>query len=114
SSTLQRAGDRFARYGGEEFVAILPATALAGGIAAAERMRAAVAALAIPHPLGKSGRLTVSVGVAAAEPTAGGSPQDLIAAADRELYRAKAEGRDRVAAEGYGREHAHDDALPPP
>ncbi len=114
SATLQRAGDRFARYGGEEFAAILPATALAGGIAAAEHMRAAVAALAIPHPLGKSGRLTVSVGVAALEPARGGSSEDLVAAADRELYRAKAEGRDRVAADGYAREHVPDDALPQP
>ncbi|MDB5072024.1 MAG: diguanylate cyclase response regulator [Candidatus Eremiobacteraeota bacterium] len=114
SATLQRAGDRFARYGGEEFAAILPATALAGGIAAAERMRAAVASLAIAHPLGRSGRLTVSVGVAAIEPGQGGTPEYLFAAADRELYRAKAEGRDRVAAEGYARENTHDDALPQP
>jgi diguanylate cyclase (GGDEF)-like protein len=114
SATLQRAGDRFARYGGEEFAAILPVTALPGGIAAAERMRAAVSALAIPHPLGKSGRLTVSVGVAAIEPAHGGTADDLFAVADRELYRAKAEGRDRVAAEGYAREHTYDDALPQP
>ena len=51
SANLQRAGDRFARYGGEEFAAILPATTLAGGIAAAERIRTAVTALAIPHPV---------------------------------------------------------------
>ncbi|HWT04955.1 MAG TPA: diguanylate cyclase [Xanthomonadales bacterium] len=114
SATLQRAGDRFARYGGEEFAAILPATSLEGGIAAAERIRAAVAALAIQHPVGKAGRLTVSVGVAACEPAFGGNVQELFAAADRELYRAKAEGRDRVAADGYAREHAADDALPQP
>ena len=114
SATLQRAGDRFARYGGEEFAAILPATPLAGGIAAAERIRAAIAALAIPHPVGKRGRLTVSIGVAALEPAVGGSPQDLIAAADRELYRAKGDGRDRVAAAGYAPEQLHDDTLPQP
>jgi diguanylate cyclase (GGDEF)-like protein len=114
SATLQRAGDRFARYGGEEFACILPATSLEGGIAAAERIRAAVAALAIQHPVGKAGRLTVSVGVACSEPAFGGNVQELFAAADRELYRAKAEGRDRVAADGYAREHAADDALPQP
>jgi diguanylate cyclase (GGDEF)-like protein len=43
--------------------------------------------------------LTVSVGVAAAVPAAGGAAAELVAAADRALYRAKAEGRDRVAAE---------------
>ncbi len=114
SANLQRAGDRFARYGGEEFAAILPATTLAGGIAAAERIRTAVTALAIPHPVGKAGRLTVSIGVAAAEPAHGGSAHELLAAADRELYRAKAEGRDRVAAEGYTLEHARDEDLPQP
>jgi len=114
SANLQRAGDRFARYGGEEFAAILPATTLAGGIAAAERIRNAVTALAIPHPVGKAGRLTVSIGVAAAEPARGGSAHELLAAADRELYRAKAEGRDRVAAEGYALEHARDEGLPQP
>ena len=114
SATLQRAGDRFARYGGEEFALILPTSSLAGGIAAAERIRAAVAALSIPHPVGKAGRLTVSVGVAASEPAATRSADDLLAAADRELYRAKAEGRDRVAADGYEPEHEEPDALPKP
>ncbi|HTD38520.1 MAG TPA: diguanylate cyclase [Candidatus Limnocylindrales bacterium] len=114
SATLHRAGDRFARYGGEEFAAILPDTSLAGAISAAEHMRTAVAALAIPHPLGKSGRLTISAGVAACEPSRGGSAHELLAAADRELYRAKAEGRDRVAADGYAREDAHDDVIPQP
>ncbi|HEV3086012.1 MAG TPA: diguanylate cyclase [Candidatus Elarobacter sp.] len=114
SANLQRAGDRFARYGGEEFAAILPATALPGGIAAAERMRKAVTALAIPHPVDKGGRLTVSIGVAAVEPARGGTAQELLAAADRELYRAKAEGRDRVAADGYTIEYPRDEGLPQP
>jgi diguanylate cyclase (GGDEF)-like protein len=101
AASLQRAGDRFARYGGEEFAVVLPHTELAGAIEAAERIRAAVAALGIPHPVGKGGRVTVSVGVAAANPAEGGSTADLIAAADRQLYEAKAAGRNCVAAAGY-------------
>jgi diguanylate cyclase (GGDEF)-like protein len=114
SASLQRAGDRFARYGGEEFAVILPATSLAGGIAAAERIRAAVTALAIAHPVGKAGRLTVSAGVAATIPAHEQSADALLAAADRELYRAKAEGRDRVAAGGYISDDEPDAALPQP
>src|ERR1700682_2972959 len=114
SATLQRAGDRFARYGGEEFAVILPATSLAGGIAAAERIRAAVTALAIPHPVGKGGRLTVSAGVAATVPAHDQSPDALLEAADRELYRAKAEGRDRAPADGYASADEPGPALPQP
>ena len=114
SATLQRAGDRFARYGGEEFAVILPATSLAGGIAAAERIRAAVTALAIAHPVGKAGRLTVSAGVAAIVPAHDDSPDALLEAADRELYRAKAAGRDRVAADGYASAGDAGPALPQP
>jgi diguanylate cyclase (GGDEF)-like protein len=114
AASLQRAGDRFARYGGEEFVFILPATHLAGAIEAAERVREAVAALAIPHPVGKGGRVTVSVGVAAAEPASGGTPAQLIGAADAELYAAKAAGRDRVAAAGYSPAEVHPSAVPQP
>jgi diguanylate cyclase (GGDEF)-like protein len=114
AASLQRAGDRFARYGGEEFAFILPSTPLARAIEAAERVREAVAALAIPHPVGKGGRVTVSVGVAAAEPASGGTVAQLIAAADKELYAAKAAGRDRVAAAGYSPVEAASSIVPQP
>jgi diguanylate cyclase (GGDEF)-like protein len=114
AASLQRAGDRFARYGGEEFVFILPGAELAGAIEAAERVRAAVAALAIPHPVGKGGRVTVSVGVASTQPSSGGTSAELVSAADRELYAAKAAGRDRVAAPGYMPPAAHSSAVPQP
>ena len=113
-ATLQRAGDRFARFGGEEFVAIFPDTDLEGAVAAAERIRSAVSGLAIPHPVGNAGRLTISAGVAAIEPWRGGSSDDLVAAADAELYRAKAEGRDRVAAAGYVSALAQPGSVPRP
>jgi diguanylate cyclase (GGDEF)-like protein len=112
AASLQRAGDRFARYGGEEFAVILPETDRAGAIAAAELMRDAVRALAIAHPIGKGGRVTVSIGIAVAEACAGATVQDFIDAADRELYRAKSTGRDRVAAEGYTSPNAALQAVP--
>jgi diguanylate cyclase (GGDEF)-like protein len=88
-----RAGDRLYRYGGEEFALLLAEQSLEAAAEAAERLRAAVEALAIPHPAG--GVVTVSAGVAATAGTAC-APEKLIAAADAALYAAKAAGRNRV------------------
>jgi diguanylate cyclase (GGDEF)-like protein len=93
----RRAGDRVARYGGEEFAALLPATDAAGGLAIAERMRAAVEALHLPNQAGIGGHVTISVGRATVESTEGMSPDALVAAADAALYEAKRSGRNRVA-----------------
>lgn len=85
------------RWGGEEFMALLPGT---DGAAAAEFSRLALAAirnLALPHPTAPAGRVTVSIGVATAPPTAEMAPEDLVALADQALYAAKRAGRDRVA-----------------
>ncbi|MFL5340398.1 MAG: diguanylate cyclase [Gemmataceae bacterium] len=94
---LHRPGDVAARYGGEEFTLVLPDTDMAGATAVAEAVRAQVEALAVPHA-GRPAptRVTVSLGVAAAVPgpTMGA---ELLAAADRALYMAKHEGRNRVA-----------------
>lgn len=93
-ATLRRSGEVFARYGGEEFAAILPATTEDEVRMIGERMREAVAALGIAHPSG--GTLSISVGGATWAPQPGESPDLLVAAADSALYRAKAEGRNRV------------------
>lgn len=100
SGALQRPGDLLARYGGEEFAAVLPEVDDEGGKIVAERMRAAVAALRIPHPDSPIGRsITVSVGGASALPGKTArvdSPALLLDLADRALYRAKAAGRNRA------------------
>jgi two-component system, cell cycle response regulator len=94
-ATVHRATDLVARYGGEEFAVILPNTSLAGAIAIAQQVRQAIKALAIPHAYSDvSAFISVSLGIASLVPTPKASPKQLIAHADRALYRAKQQGRD--------------------
>jgi len=92
-STLREV-DVFGRLGGEEFAGILPQTGLSQAAAVAERLRLRVRAA--DHGVPGLGPVTVSVGVAELVP--GDGVDDLLAAADQALYRAKREGRDRVRA----------------
>jgi len=86
-----------ARFGGEEIVLLLPGRDLAEARALAERLRLQVSDAAMPHPASPvAPHITVSIGVAATLPEAGGRAERLVAAADRALYAAKAGGRDRV------------------
>ena len=94
--TMERASDVAARYGGEEFAAILPETAIGGALFVGEKIRHALHALNIPHAGSPHGRVTLSIGIAAQVPETDSLHDDLIKAADRALYRAKHEGRDRV------------------
>jgi diguanylate cyclase (GGDEF)-like protein len=102
--SLRRPADLLARYGGEEFVALLPGTDLAGATALAETMRESLARLNITHASTSLGRVTLSAGVAVAQPRPGSSPDDLVRAADAALYDAKEAGRNRVVAQGYSSE----------
>jgi diguanylate cyclase (GGDEF)-like protein len=89
-----RPDDLFGRIGGEEFASLLPHTTLDEGLAVAERIRSnfEAAALAVGA---NTLAATVSVGVAMSiDPSR--NLADLIEAADRALYRAKANGRNRV------------------
>lgn len=95
---LARPGDLLARYGGEEFIALLHDTDAAGALVVAERLREAVERQQIPHPEGLDGRVSVSVGCAAARLRQEADARQLIEAADRALYHAKSAGRNRVAA----------------
>ncbi|RTL55895.1 MAG: diguanylate cyclase [Rhodocyclaceae bacterium] len=91
-----RAGDLAARYGGEEFTLLLPITDTKGAEAVAERIRAQVQSLAIPHQENPPGCVTISVGCATLIPTADGNAEELVHLADTALYKAKHGGRNRV------------------
>ncbi|WP_152222103.1 diguanylate cyclase [Pseudomonas sp. SCB32] len=94
----RRADDGAARYGGEEFVVILPGCDSAAAERVAESIRRAVEETALPHAKGERGVVTVSVGVASTSETPADSIEALIAAADANLYKAKAGGRNKVVA----------------
>jgi len=93
--TLQqglRAVDKLGRYGGEEFIVLLPSTNPDAALAAAERLRAALAQRPSQHGLPAC---TASIGVTITQ-TGDASPGALLSRADAALYRAKDAGRNRV------------------
>lgn len=94
--TVRRGSDLVARYGGEEFVLICAATSAEAAAALARSFCEALQEMSIAHPTSGFGVVTASVGVAAITPQAGQSPQVLVELADRALYEAKAQGRNRV------------------
>ena len=89
-----RRADLAARYGGEEFVVLLPGASRAEALAIAGRIRAALA-----DRYAQDGGLTISIGVATL-PGDAGDKEALLEAADRAMYEAKRQGRDRVIAAG--------------
>lgn len=97
NDNLFRPIDLAARYGGEEFAFVLPASDLSGALSVAERLRKAVDDLTIEHGFSScADHVTMSFGVAACEPGPETEPEDVIAAADKALYKAKGAGRNRV------------------
>ena len=101
SGVVMRSSDAVARYGGEEFAILLPATDPEGACIVAERIRAAIEALQLPHSGSTvADHVTVSIGVASAAVSSGDVPEQLVGAADEALYRAKHEGRNRVVLAG--------------
>ncbi len=97
AGATSRTADLLARYGGEEFVAVLPGTTLEGATHIAERMRAAVEELKLPHATSTTAdHITLSLGVAASTDTKHTDPGALLAAADAALYQAKEQGRNQV------------------
>jgi len=94
-ASLRFTSDRIARFGGEEFAIVLPRTALEEARITAERMRNAVLSLRIPHD-GSSTDNVVSISVGISASNGEKSPAATIAEADKALYRAKTNGRNRV------------------
>lgn len=97
--TFRRGGDLVARYGGEEFAVVLPGVDGRRAELYAERLRRRVWRLAIPYEVSQvADRVTISGGVATVPPGTLASADDLLRAADKALYRAKCQGRNRIAA----------------
>jgi diguanylate cyclase (GGDEF)-like protein len=97
-----RDSDVAGRWGGEEFLLLLPGTNDEGAARLAERIRATLAKREIPGLDGRRFRVTASFGISQHQPS--GGPDELFAAADRALYRAKHEGKDRVERDGLVRD----------
>jgi diguanylate cyclase (GGDEF)-like protein len=89
--------DAVARFGGDEFVILLPDTGWQGALTFAERLRRRVDDYTFGPP-GSPMTITISVGVALARGTDPISPEELLKEADRSLYKAKQQGRNRVFA----------------
>ena len=94
-----RESDFAGRFGGEEFLVLLPDTDPAGALLVAEKVRAAVSGIRVP---GVERDLTASAGIADLL-AHGGTAASMLREADRALYTAKAEGRDRTVVAGLGR-----------
>ena len=92
---IKRPGDFAARYGGEEFVVILMNTTAEGAAFVAEEIRTRIEGLGIENREIKN-VVTVSLGVASVVPNNEMEPNELIDAADRALYKAKKDGRNKV------------------
>lgn len=98
-AALLRSADHAARHGGEEFAVLLPDTAFAEALHAAQRIREGMAreAWSAIHPL--LGQITLSIGICSGTPTPGLNGTDYVRRADVALYRAKKMGRDRIEAD---------------
>jgi diguanylate cyclase (GGDEF)-like protein len=93
--------DIAARHGGDEFGVVLPRTTLSDARGVAERVRADVERHAFVWD-GAEHRVTASIGVAACPDASVPDPQQVVRLADEALYRAKAAGKNRIAAADPG------------
>ena len=96
-SCIRRPADLAARYGGEEFAVILPNTLKEGATIIAEKICLAIANLNIPHESSfVRDRVSISIGISTTLPKQKVLPRSLIESADKGLYLAKNQGRDRA------------------
>ncbi|MEN9886764.1 MAG: hypothetical protein RL758_1342 [Pseudomonadota bacterium] len=97
--SLQRSTDQLFRYGGEEFVCLLPNTDQEGAFVVGEHLRRQVESLSLEPPTGDQPlRVTVSIGVGVMRPPTMADASAMVREADRNLYQAKTQGRNRVMA----------------
>jgi diguanylate cyclase (GGDEF)-like protein/PAS domain S-box-containing protein len=97
TAAATRTKDFVARFGGEEFVLVLPETDAQAVRKVAERCRQLIFKKQIPHAKSAAGQvLTVSIGAGTIIPTAADAPLTFVEAVDRQLYKAKQGGRNRV------------------
>ena len=96
SESIKRPADLVARYGGEEFAIILPYTNLEGAVNVAQQIQQAIDDLKIPHIQSQvRQQITLSMGIVSIIPDDNFTVNDLIIAADKALYVAKANGRNQ-------------------
>jgi len=91
-----RGGDIFARYGGDEFTVVLPEAGLEQGFIVAQRVLEAARTTSVDAPDGSKVRASVSIGLAV-YPDHASEAKDMFLFADNMMYRAKSEGKERVA-----------------
>ncbi|GAA0342759.1 diguanylate cyclase [Bowmanella denitrificans] len=102
ASTAKRSGDLVARYGGEEFVVLLPDTELEEASVVSERLRQAIESQAIEHKYSSCAQVvTISAGLASCQVQIGMERSQLMEEADKFLYEAKQQGRNRVSSGIY-------------
>jgi diguanylate cyclase (GGDEF)-like protein len=95
--SIRRPADFVARFGGEEFVCLLPDTALEGALNVAQLINQRLNEVALPHASSPVADIvTVSMGLATCVPSHDKSAMDLIELADKQLYQAKEQGRNRI------------------
>lgn len=95
---LKRPSDLAGRYGGEEFMVILPNTNTAGAIEVTENIKRNIAKMNIQHAKSNvAPHLTLSFGIASGVPCEESSPEKLISLADKALYKAKRQGRNKIS-----------------
>lgn len=99
----RRSGDLAARYGGEEFVLLYPATNPSQAVRLARELLTNMDAVALPHPSSPVSRcVTLSIGIAVITPPYNAPLELLLDQADRALYEAKMNGRNRSVLFGMG------------